>query len=201
MRTRQASGIPAPFLDMAMGVIFVFLAVIMISTVDEPKKSVTEAPVPKAEFLIQLSWDDNSQDDIDLYVRSPDNQVVYFSRRQTPLMFLDADNLGMNNTINMPDGSITPVPTRREVVTVRALMPGEYVVNAHFYKKSSPPGTVDHLVMNVTKLNPFAEVTRAETTFDTQGQEQTLANFTVEPDGKVTSVFLAPVTLVGSTSS
>ena len=32
MRTRQASGIPAPFLDMAMGVIFVFLAVIMIST-------------------------------------------------------------------------------------------------------------------------------------------------------------------------
>jgi hypothetical protein len=201
MRTRQASGIPAPFLDMAMGVIFVFLAVIMISTVDEPKKSVTEAPVPKAEFLVQLSWDDNSQDDIDLYVRSPDKNVVYFSRRQTPLMFLDADNLGLNNALDMPDGSISQVPTRREVVTVRAIMPGEYVVNSHFYKKNSPPGTVDHLVMTVTKLNPFAEVTRAETVLDTQGQEQTLANFTVEPDGKVTSVFLAPVALVGSNAT
>ena len=201
MRTRQATGIPAPFLDMAMGVIFVFLAVIMISTVDEPKKSVTEAPVPKAEFLIELSWDDNSQDDIDLYVRSPDNNVVYFSRRQTPLMFLDADNLGMNNSVDMPDGTVSSVPTRREVVTVRAIMPGEYVVNAHFYKKNSPPGMVDHLVMAVTKLNPFAEITRAQTTFDTQGQEKTLANFTVEPNGKVSSVFLAPVPLVGSTAS
>lgn len=200
MRTRGAAGIPAPFLDMAMGVIFVFLAVIMISTMDEPKKAVTEAPIPKAEFLITLNWDDNSPDDIDLYVRSPDNQVVYFSRRQTPLMFLDADNLGLNNSVNLPDGSAMAVPTRREVITVRAIVPGEYAVNAHFYKKSSAPGVVNHLAMTVAKLNPFAEITRAEATFDTQGQEQTLANFMVEPDGTVSSVFLAPVKLVGDGS-
>ena len=201
MRARAAVGIPAPFLDMAMGLIFVFLAVILISTVDEPKKAVVEAPVPKAEFLVVLNWDDESRDDIDLYVRSPDKNVVYFSRRQTPLMFLDADNLGMNNSIDMPDGSVSAVPTRREVVTIRAIMPGESVVHAHFYKKNSPPGTPTNLVMTVTKLTPFSEVTRAQAVFDTQGQEQTLANFTVEPDGKVTSVFLAPVSLVGSTTS
>ena len=200
-RARPAPGIPAPFLDMAMGLIFVFLAVILISTMDEPKKAIVEAPVPKAEFLVALNWDDESRDDVDLYVRSPDKNVVFFSRRQTPLMFLDADNLGMNNNIDMPDGSVSAVPTRREVVTIRAIMPGEYVVNAHFYKKNSPPGTLTHLVMTVTKLNPFAEVTRAQAVFDTQGQEQTLANFTVEPDGKVTSVFLAPVSLVGNTAS
>lgn len=199
-QSRQSHGIPAPFLDMAMGVIFVFLAVIMISTMDEPKKAVTEAPVPKAEFLVTLAWDDGSPDDIDLYVRSPDRQIVYFSRRQTPLMFLDADNLGMNNSVDMPDGTVAAVPTRREVITIRAIMPGEYAVNSHFYKKNSPPGVVTHLVMTVTKLNPFAEITRAVASFDTQGQEQTLANFTVEPDGKVSSVFLAPVKLVGGGS-
>lgn len=191
------AGIPAPFLDMAMGVIFVFLAVIMISTVEEPKKIAVENVPPKAEYLIQLSWDDNSEDDIDLYVRSPDNQVVYFSRRQTPLMFLDADDLGRGNTMALPDGTTKTVPTRRETVTVRAIMPGEFCVNAHAYRKNSPPGVVAHLVMTVTRLNPFSEITRATATFDTQGQEQTLANFTVAADGSVSAVYLAPVNLVG----
>lgn len=197
MRSRGAHGVPAPFLDMAFAVIFVFLAVIMISTVEEPKKAAVESIPPKAEFLVTLSWDDDSQDDIDLYVRGPDGKVVYFSNRQTALLFLDADNLGKGNTLGMPDGTVVTVPTRREVVTIRAVVPGTYDVNTHFYRKYSMPGYVNHLQVVIVKLNPFSEITRATAVFDTQGQEQTLANFTVAPDGSVSSVFLAPVQLVG----
>jgi len=185
---------------MAFGVIFVFLAVIMISTVDEPKKAVTEAPIPKAEFLIQLSWDDGSLDDIDLYVRGPDRNVVFFNKRQTPLMFLDTDNLGMNNAVTMPDGTYTPVPTRREIVTVRAVAAGEYTVNAHFYKKNSPKGSKDNLVLSVLKLNPYAEIGRATAVFDEQGQEQTMLNFTVDAKGDVAEVFQAQTKMVGGMS-
>jgi len=195
---RASAGLPAPFLDMAMTALFILLAIVLISTVEEPKKAAVEAPVPKAEFLVTLAWDDDSRDDIDLYVRGPDGKIVYFSNRQTAWGFLDTDNVGLGNTVTSPDGSTITVPSRREVVTVRAIVPGEYVVNAHFYKKNSPPGYVNHLQMAVTKLNPFAEVTRATAAFDTQGQEQTLANFTVRPDGSVSDVFLAPVKLVGN---
>lgn len=194
---RGSRGIPAPFLDMAMGVIFVFLAVIMISTVEEPKKATTEAPIPKAEFLVTLEWDDGSQDDIDLYLRDPSGAVTYFSNRQTALAFLDADNLGVSgNSVSMPDGSSVSVFTRREVITIRAIVPGEYVANAHFYKRHGADKP-NHLKLTIVKINPFSEITRATAVFDTQGQEQTLANFTVAPDGSVSSVFLAPVQLVG----
>jgi len=198
MKGRAAIGVPSSFLDMTFGFVFVLLALVLISTVEEPKKAAVEALVPKAEFLVTLAWDDDSRDDIDLYLRSPDGVTTFFSHRQSAIAFLDSDNLGLGNTVSMPDGSFVTVPTRRETITIRAIAPGEYVVNAHFYKKNSPPGFVDHLQLAITKLNPFGEVTRASATFDTQGQEQTLANFTVRPDGSIGDVFLAPVKLVGN---
>lgn len=192
------NGVPAPFLDMAFGVLFVFLAIIIISTVDDPKKQNDPAPVPKAEFLITLTWDDGSQDDIDLYVRAPDGSIVYFRNKQTPLAFLDTDNTGLSNAVQSPDGSYVAIPSRQEVVTIRAIVPGEYVVNAHFYRKSSAPGFVNHAKMTLVKLNPYSAVTEANAVFDLQGQEQTLTNFTVDASGIVTSVFVAPVKMVGA---
>lgn len=194
----KAKGIPLPFFDLAMGALFVLMAVVMISTPEEPKKAAVDAPVPKAEFLVTLDWTDGSPDDIDLYLRSPDGKITYFSNRQSAVAFLDSDNLGSGNTVSLPDGSYVSVPTRREVITIRAIVPGEYVCNAHFYRRHGDGSKPDHLTLTVTKLNPFAEITRATAVFDTQGQEQTLANFTVAADGSVSSVFLAPVNLVGA---
>ena len=198
-RLSRSEGVPAPFLDLAFGVIFAFLAVILISTVEEPKKANDPAPIPKAEFLIVMTWDNNSVDDLDLYCRLPNGHVVYFRNKQDPAAFLDVDNTGASsNTIQMPDGTVTMVPTRQETITIRAILPGDYAVNTHFYRKSSPPGFVDHVHLRVAKLNPYVEVTQASANFDAEGEEKTLANFTVDSSGDVSSVYLAPVKLVGN---
>ena len=198
MTAARQHGMPVAFVDFFATLAVIMFVLFAISSVQDPKKANDPAVVPKAEFLIVMSWDDGSQDDLDLYVRTPDGKVVFFANRQEPGAFLDQDNLGRNNTLVMPDGTAKEVPARNETVTIRAIMPGTYQVNAHLYSKRSAPGYVNHVTVKATKLNPFSDVTQAQAEFDTQGQERTLFNFTVAADGRVTDVFMAPSKLVGS---
>lgn len=151
----------------------------------------------RAEILIQLSWDDGSVDDLDLWVRGPDGQTVFYKSKSTPYMFLDHDETGRGDTITAPDGTIQTVPSRMEVVTIRAIVPGDYVVNCHSYHKESGPGVIDHAKLRIIKLNPFSIITEASADFDSEAEEKTLANFTLAADGSISAVYLSPVKMVG----
>lgn len=192
MTSRATHGLPAPFFDLAMGVVFVFMALFMLSTFDTPRPS-AGAITPKAEFMFELTWEDGSADDIDLYVRGPDGKVVYFAKRETALMSLDRDNVGRNNTVEMPDGTKQEIADRRETVTVRSLVPGEYTINAHAYRKNDAGPTKAKLT--VTKINPFRVVTVAEAIIDTERQETTMATMRVSADGSA-EAYLVPVRMV-----
>lgn len=190
----RSADLPAPFFDFAMSVLFVFVALFMLSTMTEPQPPQAGIITPKAEFLIELTWDDGSRDDVDLYARGPDGKVVFFGRRDSSLMFLDRDNVGSNNTVESAAGPLE-LRDRKEVVTVRAVVPGEYTFNGHMFRKNSPAPV--KLKLQVIKLNPFRVVAAAETTFDTQGQEQNLVAMSVGPAGDVTAVYTVPVKMVG----
>ncbi|MEZ0212397.1 MAG: hypothetical protein ACAH27_05535 [Xanthobacteraceae bacterium] len=181
-----------------MGVVFVFMAMFMLSTFDVPRPVGLGIVTPKAEFLVELTWQDGSPDDIDLYGRGPDGAIIYFGRRDTASMFLDIDNRGKSNAVPQPGGGSKDIPDRREIMTIRAIVPGEYVFNAHFYSKDSLPGDVARLRMTVTKINPYRVVTVAEATFDTEGEEKTMVNFKVDAAGEIGEVYLAPVKMVGA---
>lgn len=194
MTSRHREGLPTAFLDMAMTVAVILLTLVMILN-SEVAKSSDGIIKPKAEFLIELTWTDGSPDDIDLYAKGPDGNIVFFGRRDTPLMFLDLDNTGRSNTVDMPDGSRKEIADRRETITIRATQPGEVAVNAHFYKAN---GTApNNIKLTVTKINPYRVVTVVEAVMDTERQEKTLVNFTVDGDGDVSSVFLVPTKMVG----
>jgi hypothetical protein len=186
--------LPAPFFDLAMAVVFVFMALFLISSLDTPKPA-SGAVTPKAEFLITLDWNDGSMDDVDLWVRGPDKEVVFFGKKRTPLMFLDNDNMGRNNGVRLPNGERATVPGRREVVTIRSTQAGEYCVNAHLYRRIDTTPTA--LRLSVVKINPYRVVTEASAVFDKQGQEQTLACFTLDAHGDVSAVYVVPVKMVG----
>lgn len=180
--TRSAE-LPATFFDFAMSVLFVFVALFMLSTMDTPRPPQAGVLTPKAEFLIEITWDDGSTSDVDLYARGPDGKVVYFGSRRTETMFLDQDNTGNGNG---------EIKDRREIVTVRAIEPGDYVFNVHCYRCTSQV----NVKLRVLKLNPFSVVKDTSYAFDTQGQERTLAAMTVRADGSV-EAFEANVKMVG----
>jgi len=116
----------------------VIVAVIMMNEKD-PKKKVTEA---KAEYMIVVEWPHERDDDVDTYVEDPNGKLVFFRRREDGLMHLDRDDVGWrNDRIQLPDGTFAEVKLNREVVSLRGIIPGEYVVNVHMYSMRSTDPT------------------------------------------------------------
>lgn len=191
MTTRAREGLSPAFLDMSMTIVCVLLAMLLISVFQDTQPPQAGAITPKAEFLVEMTWDDGSADDIDLYARGPDGKVVFFGNRTTGLMFLDRDNLGSNNTVESGAGKLE-LADRRETVTIRTAAPGSYVFNA-FAHRARGKNTAR---LRVIKLNPYSVVAVAEATLDQQGQERTLVAMVVRSDGSA-EPYAAQVKMVG----
>ena len=150
----------------------------------------------KAEFIVVMEWDKERQDDIDLYVQDPSNTIVHFRNARANFMQLDKDDLGKRNDTIMVNGVEKIVKINREVVTIRGIVPGEYIVNVHYYSDYSEHanvtrGPMSPLEVKVTvyKVNPYSEVWQGTKTFTRKGQEETFVRFTMDKNGGVKPSF------------
>jgi len=116
------------------------------------KKSEVER---KAEFLIILEWDERSIADIDLWVMDSQNNIVWFAQKTGGFLHLDKDDLGQRNDRIMVDGKEKIIYLNREVVTIRGIVPGEYIVNVHAYRKTKEAPVNGYV--KLLKLNPYIE--------------------------------------------
>src|SRR6195952_4204143 len=87
-------------------------------------------------------------------------------------------------------------PLNQEIVTIRGIVPGEYVVNAQEFL--APTTQKVPVSVKVEKLNPTASVVFYGTQdFDHKGQEETFVRFTLDNEGKVSDVNTErPISLV-----
>lgn len=156
----------------------------------------------KAEFLIVLDWNAESNSDIDLWVRDPGRNVVSFRERQAGAMHLDKDDMGsITDTFRGADGKEVRVPVNQEVVTLRGIVPGEYVVNTHLYRLSSSGNEIHPVTVQIIKLNPYQIISSEKINLSVQGEEVTVLRFTVDADGNVKSTNKAPTKFVNSALS
>ena len=122
------------FTDLLFNILvgFAFLFIIAFILIKpEAKKHDFER---RAEFVVVLEWDHDQADDLDLYVQDPTGDRVSFRHPIVNFMHLDKDDLGYVNDIVMNmDGTITKVNINREVVTIRGIVPGEHIINVHYY--------------------------------------------------------------------
>jgi hypothetical protein len=184
---RQGSFDVDPFTDLLFNALltFTFLFLITLLLMHPPAKS--GIINPKAEFMITVSWPDNSPDDIDTWVEGPQDKLVWFKRPQDGLMHLDRDDRGLVNDMQLIDGKEIINPLNQEVVTIRGRPPGEYTVNVHYYRsetKRAVPVTV-----YLAEVNPTLKVLHyATTTLERAGEEKTAVRFTITPGGQVTDI-------------
>ena len=150
----------------------------------------------KAEFIIIMEWDSERQDDIDLYVEDPSKTVVHFRNARANFMHLDKDDLGKRNDTIMVNGVEKVVKINREVVTIRGVVPGEYLVNVHYYSDYSEHGNLARgqmppleVKVTVHKVNPYSEVWQGTKPFTKKGQEETFIRFTMDKKGNVKQPF------------
>ena len=162
---------------------FVFMFVAAFSLMGDPTKSGNVEN--KAEVLITVRWADRHPDDVDTLVEDPQGNLVWYHNRDTGLMHLDRDDRGLFQDRVMLDGVEVSNPINQETVTLRALQPGEYVVNVlHYqsnYKKPLP------VSVKVEKLNPSVSlVYYGIRELTGVGNEQTAVRFTIGANGEVT---------------
>ena len=138
----------------------------------------------KAEVLITVQWPDRHPDDVDTLVEGPEGNLVWYHNRDSGLMHLDRDDRGLFADRIVLDGREVSNPLNQETVTVRALQPGEYVVNLlHYQSNYSEPLPV---TVKVEKLNPTVTLVFYGTRELTGvGDEQTAVRFTIDADGNV----------------
>ena len=184
-----------PFTDLLFNALlsFTFLFLIALIFFNPPAK--TGTITPNADFLITVSWEENSPDDIDTWVQGPNGDLVWFKRPQAGLMHLDRDDRGMANDTLVVDGRTVANPLNQEVVTIRGRPPGEYVVNVHYYNsKTLRPVPV---TVYLAEVNPVLEVLHYATlTLERVGEEKTAVRFTIDAQGKVVDINTLPKSIV-----
>jgi hypothetical protein len=180
-----------PFTDMLFNVVIglAFMVFIAFALINPTAKS--GAIEMKAEFLITMTWPDNDPNDMDIYVQDPAGNIVWYHGREAGLMHLDHDDRGSGRERMTVNGRTIQNPLNQEIVTIRGIVPGEYIVNAQEFISN----TTDKVPVSVKieKLNPTASVVYYGThEFDHKGQEETFVRFTLDADGKVGDVNTSP---------
>jgi len=207
------------FTDLLFNILvgFAFLFIIAFILIKpEAKKHDFER---RAEFVVVLEWDHDQSDDFDLYVQDPTGGRVSFRNPIVNFMHLDKDDLGyVNDVVMNVDGTITKVNINREVVTIRGIIPGEYIINVHYYSTRQTEAAFSSLTgerrgdteiisadrhgegkpnkgrvltvkVELHKVNPYQILWIGERLFDHRGQEDTFVRFTIDSKGKVVGDF------------
>ena len=184
-----------PFTDLLFNVLLGFILLFFVAILFLSPAEKTGRVDIEAEYVISVTWPDGAEEDVDVYVRDPAGELVWFRNREGSLVHLDRDDRGaLNDTIEV-DGREVVNPLNQEVAAIRGSLPGEYTVNVHWYEGDSDAAVP--VSVTVARVNPVYTVAyHGTTTLETRGTEKTAVRFTVAGDGAVTGVNRLPRSLV-----
>jgi uncharacterized protein YfaP (DUF2135 family) len=180
-----------PFTDLLfnalLGFTFLFMVAILFMN---PIAKLGTANL-KAEFIITLTWPDNQPDDLDIWVEDPHGEIVSYLQRDAGWLHLDRDDRGsLNDTIEI-NGEKVVHPINQEVVTMRGIISGEYVINVYYYE-SVTRGPVS-AALQIDKINPELETVFFErVVLARQDEEKTVVRFRISDRGEVVGVDRRP---------
>jgi hypothetical protein len=192
MSKQKKYGSDTSFLDLLFNSLLAFVGFFMLSLLlIKQENEDTPSPTPKIEFMITVTWPNTSNDDVDSWLVDPLDNIIYFNHREEGLMHLDRDDLGLkNDTITLPNGKKFEYRENREVVSIRGVVPGEYIFNIHMFTKREPYGCP--VTVKLEKMNPFKTITVKEVNLLDGGDEKTVFRFKVNKMGDVESITDGP---------
>ena len=171
---KNSKGFFWAYIDLLFALVVGFMAMACLAVV--AKTTPQEAGTKVGDLTIEMQWPMGSESDMDLWVRSPGDKPIGYSRKTGKVCDLIRDDLGA-----LHDAASRAL----EMVACRKAPAGEYVVNAHAYaflEKAAIPVRI-----TVRRQRPGQNATETlltkTTTIDHNGQEVTIARFTLNPDG------------------
>jgi hypothetical protein len=184
-----------PFIDVLFCCLLMLVAILFLLKTEEEK---TKSRPPNVIYEVILTWDGESEDDLDLYVKSASGHIASFNRReggQGSLISLDHDALGKrrNNSLNEGEEG-TVIQFNEEITAFRGVTAGENVVTIHVYSKRDKQPTIG--TIKLIKIKPYKEVIVKKIEFSATGQELTAFRFTTDKDGNILDINELPANLV-----
>lgn len=184
-----------PFIDVLFCCLLMLVAILFLLKTEEKK---TKARPPNVLYEVVLTWDGNSEDDLDIYVQSASGHVVSFNNReggQGSLISLDHDALGKRRNNSLQEGQEgSVVAFNEEIVSFRGVLEGENIVTIHVYSKRDDTPTKG--IIKLIKIKPFKEIVIKERIFSTTGEEKTAFRFKTDKNGNVIEINELPARLV-----
>jgi 5-hydroxyisourate hydrolase-like protein (transthyretin family) len=190
-RFKSAIGFIDLLFNILLGFAFLFIVAFLLIKPEAKKKDFDR----RAEFIVILEWNHDAPDDLDLYVQDPLENRVSFRHSTVNFMHLDKDDLGsMNDTITNADGTVSTVRINREVVTIRGIIEGEYIINGHYYSERSYKQIAKKykeltVKVELHKVNPYSILWVGEKKFTHRGQEETFVRFRLDKSGNILPPF------------
>ena len=182
MRNRISRNHVDPFTDLIFNILLGFVLLFFISILFiNPITKLGNVNL-KAEYIITIDWPDNLPDDIDLWVRDPNGEIVSYLNKDAGWLHLDRDDRGIiNDKVKIGDQELI-YPLNREVVTLRGLIPGEYTVNVFLYEHESKR-PVD-VKLTIEKVNPSLKLVYFNSiSLPSKDTEITIARFNLNQKG------------------
>ena len=176
-----------PFTDLLFNILlgFVFLFFLTILFIN-PITKLGNVNL-KAEYIITIEWKESLPDDVDIWVKDPNGEIVSYLKKDAGWLHLDRDDRGVINDKVSINGEEYTYPINREVVTLRGIIPGEYIVNLYLYdNKSNNPVDVKLIIEKVNpslKLVYFNNITLMQ-----NDSEITIARFNLNSSGDFRSL-------------
>ena len=176
-----------PFTDLLFNILlgFVFLFFLTILFIN-PITKLGNVNL-KAEYIITIEWKESLPDDVDIWVKDPNGEIVSYLKKDAGWLHLDRDDRGVINDKVSINGEEYTYPINREVVTLRGIIPGEYIVNLYMYdNKSNNPVDVKLIIEKVNpslKLVYFNNITLMQ-----KDSEMTIARFNLNSSGDFRSL-------------
>ena len=183
-----------PFIDVLFCCLLMLVAILFLLKTEEQK---TKARPPNVIYEVILTWDGESNDDLDLYVQAASGHVASFNNReggQGSLISLDHDALGKARNNNLSDDNGVIVNYNEEIVSFRGVLAGENIVTVHVYSKRDEEPT--RATIKLVKIKPFKEVVSKEKIFESIGEEKTAFRFTTDENGDIIDISTLPANLV-----
>jgi hypothetical protein len=157
---------------------------------------------PVTELMLRLDWDPADYPDLDIHVKTPNKDIISYRHKENGWMVLDRDDLGSTNDTYTINDEILVVKKNMEVININAIVPGEYVVNVHYYnclsclKKQGQSSTVQlrsihdpiDYTVELIDMHPFRVMAQISMSDLKYRQEHTVITFVVDEEGNVKDI-------------
>ncbi|MGI9436500.1 MAG: hypothetical protein ACR2Q4_17020 [Geminicoccaceae bacterium] len=158
---------------------FVAMVVLLLPHLNPIGKAEEDNSAPPGNVIVEVTWPEAVDADIDLWVEAPGDRPVGYSNKGGSIFNLLRDDLGKRSDVT---------GMNYEVSYSRGIPDGEYTVNVHLYRNKTKVSPIPVTVVTSVKKTPGAttrQLLASKIELVREGQEMTVYRFKLEGEGNL----------------